>query len=1178
MRIEGLNDYPALKKLAAALWQEDSAYHGAAVMVGAGFSRSAASTGSPDDKMPIWRDLSNILSKDLGSDGTDQLRLAEEYSAYFGRQSLLDTLKKTLNDAAWMPGEMFGALLELPWSEVMTTNWDTLLERASGNVTQRAYSVVTRQEELSSTHSPRIVKLHGTVGVTEDLVFTQEDFRRYPQQHAAFVNFARHVFIENELCLLGFSGDDPNFLQWAGWVRDHLASHARRIYLVGALGLTSARRKYLESINIAPIDLAGLVTDYDSLDARHREATKAFLSALANLKPKQAWEWMPTELHRSTVSADEIQKTQTDHSYGAGLLERQLPALVEDRLSFPGWLVCPWRQRWGLQTQVHDPYPTPDNLEALSVKVRARILYELAWRYEVTFAVVPTWLAVLMLDVCDSETQNTLSKEEQARVGLILLRNCRWLTGSGVESIRARSEELLRRNAKHWPDANNEILYFLAISARDSFDYASMEAIAADISTVDPIWKLKKSSLLSEVGRFDEGRRLIAEAYKELLDRYRKSRGSIYFLSRLSWAHWMLRAADMLQPGKGIIDLPSYYRDAKCSPYDYVDQVRSDIEEALEKHEKAKLIEPLFAPGSYRDNSSTVTFNNQIHPLLVLEGMCDAVGIPVRWENVNLLANEASKLALLDGIEDAHRFSLAIRAASSDTCDSVKSVFSRGNVAVLERAVVDRMISDCVKAIEYWGDRIRTAGTEDRTYVIGRLRVFMEVLARMSVRATTIQAKSIFRLGIALGKRGEFRHFWLFDALGHMIDYALKSIPENEQGDLLLDALSFPLGREWALDDNFGWPNPVIKHLGVRGESGALDRRIEEIINLVHPCSRKSAPALSRLLPMMKSGFLREEERGRLAKQIWGDYQNYETIPNTGLLSSLLLDLPAEDSGRATNLIRKYLFEPEASSLFISSFLRDMVYAARWMATPIFPSEDQASDLFDRLVAWRPEERAGDGFGFSSRDDQELVELVGRTISESVTPAMAVAAKNEEQFERLLSFHNAVPNAPIGIALAYFAAADDSFSSRVEKLIGRLLQSRNSDEVGNGAFAVLRWMELMRSPSAERSVQKLVQIISTGRHVGLSALLWTANELFSKGFISNGDVDSLIDAIPSIFDASDYKNISPYSAESVTASFIRAACHALSRAILSASAEKDAELLRVVAEASEDALPEVRFA
>ena len=41
-KVKALQDYPALKKLAGVLWRQDSSYRGAAVMVGAGFSRCAA--------------------------------------------------------------------------------------------------------------------------------------------------------------------------------------------------------------------------------------------------------------------------------------------------------------------------------------------------------------------------------------------------------------------------------------------------------------------------------------------------------------------------------------------------------------------------------------------------------------------------------------------------------------------------------------------------------------------------------------------------------------------------------------------------------------------------------------------------------------------------------------------------------------------------------------------------------------------------------------------------------------------------------------------------------------------------------------------------------------------------------------------------------------------------------
>ena len=320
-------------------------------MVGAGFSRSAAISGDVNKRLPLWPHLSAILAAELDADTkSEPLRLAQEYCAHFGKQALHDLVKKEVNDNAWTSGALHSSLLRLPWSEVLTTNWDTLLERASSSVYQPIYSVVCRQEELASTRSPRIVKLHGTIDITADLVFTQEDYRKYPQHHAAFVNFARQVFIENELCLLGFSGDDPNFLQWAGGVRDQLETSSRRMYLVGALNLTAAKRNYLEAFNVAPIDLGHLVAEYDDPDVKHARAAELFLQELENLKPKPRWELLPTRLYRTTLTSEEIDAKHNDPLHAAALLERQLATLETDRTSYPHWLVCPAEVRRQLQS------------------------------------------------------------------------------------------------------------------------------------------------------------------------------------------------------------------------------------------------------------------------------------------------------------------------------------------------------------------------------------------------------------------------------------------------------------------------------------------------------------------------------------------------------------------------------------------------------------------------------------------------------------------------------------------------------------------------------------------------------------------------------------------------------------------------------------------------------------
>ena len=377
MNIEDLPDFPALRQLARALWREGTA-RGAAVFVGSGFSRNAELSGGDAPMPPLWKALSDRMAKDLYRDPdnapTDPLRLAEEYRTNFGQAALDQFVLNNIPDAAWEPSEIHKALLELPWSEVLTTNWDTLLERTR---TTRRWEPVRSTADLAHGHERRIIKLHGTVGVSEHFVFAEEDYRTYPSRFAAFVNTARQVFIENELCLIGFSGDDPNFLQWSGWVRDHLSENARRIYLVGALDLHPSRRKFLESRNIAPIDLGPLFQS-GTKDERSKRATEQLLRFLAEAKPKATHEWQPAD----GLSYPFAAKTQEEHErafkdvdYAASLLDKAAEIWRTERESYPGWLVCPHgiRERLYYATDVAR-WKWPEALSRLEPSRRAAVL------------------------------------------------------------------------------------------------------------------------------------------------------------------------------------------------------------------------------------------------------------------------------------------------------------------------------------------------------------------------------------------------------------------------------------------------------------------------------------------------------------------------------------------------------------------------------------------------------------------------------------------------------------------------------------------------------------------------------------------------------------------------------------------------------------------------------------
>ena len=1225
-KLKNIPDYPAFQKLAAALHHFGANQHGAAIMIGAGFGRSAARHVSGNKKMPLWDSFSKKLAQELGlADKTlnfsDPLRVAEEYRAYFGQSALNDQIRHQIDDEAWKPEALYSTLLGLPWSEVMTTNWDTLLERAAKEVHSPYYTPVYRPSDMAWAPTPRIVKLHGTISMTDTFVAAQEDYRTYPEKFAPFVNFVRQVFIENELCLLGFSGEDPNFLQWAGWVRDNLADHARKIYLVGALNLSAPQRVYLESINIAPIDLWAAVKDIpdSDLDLKHQKAIELFLEALdAEGKAKsKAHEWRPTSFQRKPVSSEDFQRQHKDHHYAAQLLKEQLAILKKDRESYPGWLVCPPSLRLQMRGQINDPTPSSNNIAVLAADDRAALLYEMAWRHGISFDDISPWLAALLFEAASQEGQCTLSKRQQMDIALVLLKSSRWLEANKKIGEKTAEQyvrdltELLEKHAQYLPDCPAELSYHQALIARDSLDYAGMEAVVEKIAGEDPVWKLRQAALLMELGRFDEGAKLIAAAYGQLRENHRCDRYSIPILSRLMWARFLLDAAQRAHFNQSLEELPGFeesnYRKWKCDPWTWIEYIRETSNKQYETRLKdQKPIEPLFGQGSYRDNSSVMRFVNKTTEHLLLEGLTREVGIPLRsgsaFMNVNLLIGTAEKLALsADFGTELRSYTLAIRAASDEKSSSIKSVFTRIGVACAPKDVVDTLLDRLWVAIDYWRKKREQGSVDQRNHALSALRPLVEVLARLVVRASSAKAKQIFRLALSIGQQRDLQHAWLFDALEHLLEHSLSSIPNTEQGELLADTLAFPLQSEIA-DSSFPyWPNPCVEHPNDRSTYANLDQRIGELIALAAQ-SNGSAPrseALKRLLPLVqKENFFTQEERNRLAKAIWGSAPDYQKLPETGLLPHVLLLLPAPDEPRVEALLRHYLYERSEDVLSatqqelrrfpspeIGSAVRvylGMANAAANTTTRLFPTPEQAMSLFDRLMAWRPEQNDG----YDARERKQLTDSIGQALSYAIVPALLDAAKTPERFAQLTLFVDQIEDAFFAIpALVYFYKTDDETAQVIEKIIQKALHDRVANKVGYAATALHKWAALAnlagftkaeRPLALMRLIARLIVIIESGRTVGLQQLIWCAGELLTAQWLSAEQEKTLLEAIVNAFSAANYVNIDPASAEAINASLIRAACVKVAKLLLPRNPTASS-LQELLSEAKEDALPEVRL-
>lgn len=299
--------YSCIEEIAMRL-KEYRKYGKASLMVGAGFSKNAISKGMKNIQPPNWNELADKMycelypkSPDMNdkqkqewkkqriikTSGKNATKLAEEYIVNFDRNQMNHLIENSIADDLFLPGELHKRLLKLQWDDIFTTNYDTLLERAANMVfRERSYQVVCSQNDIPGSIRPRIVKLHGSIPQVKPYIICDEDYRTYPDKNAPMVNTVQQAMLETRLCLIGFSGDDPNFQNWMGWIRDNMGECCPTIYLIGIYdSLSEAERKLLESKQIIIVDISCLVEGNET--DRHRAAITKFLDLLENYQKEK---------------------------------------------------------------------------------------------------------------------------------------------------------------------------------------------------------------------------------------------------------------------------------------------------------------------------------------------------------------------------------------------------------------------------------------------------------------------------------------------------------------------------------------------------------------------------------------------------------------------------------------------------------------------------------------------------------------------------------------------------------------------------------------------------------------------------------------------------------------------------------------------------------------------------
>lgn len=870
----------------------------ASVLVGAGFSRNAIKVDDSVPDSPDWGKLGEIFIDKLTTDSDEQkklsklspLVLAERVEAIYGRPELDHILLTNIRNEDVRPSALHYKLLKLPWSDVFTTNYDTLLEETSKELTEQAFKVITCKEDLiGSSGSNRIIKLHGSFPSQRPFIISSEDYRTYPQVFAPFVNTVQQSMLENTLCLIGFSGNDPNFENWTGWIRDNLGKdNSPNIYLLTHQPLSEAEKKLLFRKKIIPVDLSQLT---DSLDI-----SKIYECALDYLLEKQ--------------SEDDPGKWDLNVSFyekNGALISCQaaLKILKKCHASYPGWLTVPNEKLPLLRRVVNG---AQDVLMALCKEKPDQCVIELEFLYEYDWFREKTLLPPFQYElkcyhmILDRHPESSFLKYA---IQLSLLRDFR-------ESGDWEQWDILHNEVyEHESDLGIEQFHHLrweecrCTMARYRYKELKLRLDAWHVEPGMSIWALRKAGLLAECGERKEARIVLQSAIIDI--RRRLAHQKRTDLSRLS-----VESAMMV--------LQSFINQASHEPGSHIDAKKADDIELADRRHRAlhdqyhvdwdrqntvfeawmeapwvpfrvDQSHPSFDFGAVRRSSRYGEDKDVIRAYTFLRFREDT-GVPFFLNSVHAgtkaACGAAERIALYSPFWSIQVLIL------TDSEKAVEQVITRSVLSTWTQEDADQWCKFYADALLKTEDEL---SIEDWFYRRTFARLVASVLPQiLSELCSKCSADTLRKLLDALKKLYVSDKRMCYNKLSVLAKRLIKAYPNERRGELLSILLTFPIISNE--QDRLELENPFSFVPIINAEKNQiLNQNLPEIEMLFAQCGGKDdtgkEPLLDHLIYCMYHGLLTHEQKICLRDLLW---KGQQFCAPKRWHRTICLDLPAPEN------------------------------------------------------------------------------------------------------------------------------------------------------------------------------------------------------------------------------------------------------------------------------------------
>ena len=378
--------------------------------------------------------------------------------------------------------------------------------------------------------------------------------------------------------------------------------------------------------------------------------------------------------------------------------------------------------------------------------------------------------------------------------------------------------------------------------------------------------------------------------------------------------------------------------------------------------------------------------------------------------------------------------------------------------------------------------------------------------------------------------------------------------------------------------------NPIIQYPGKRKAENKLNYAISELINNINSINESEIKfeIVDRILPLINKKFLYEHEKKQLIRNLYGknsDYQNL--LDKNNIYPSFFINLPPEKNmEQVYSLITDKVFTVPPSDDF--RFLKTLLNTLSWQKKELIPDIKVVIEYFDYFTSWEYDEEQNieKMLDHEYQHAEEKAKFISRILYYLVQ-YFPEKSLNQDNFEKLKKFYTR-NHLPCYLIRAFipFVLNNSQWQNQITDIIQRGLKSKDELIVLDAANAILRWGKNLSDREVIRPlIKKLINHVESVKLIGIVNILPVINEMLNQNWLTDDDINILIENLPEIYHECNYINFTDGNNYEVSKiSFIRARCVKLARDILQRSQQPLTELQNILEEAKNDALPEVRFA